>query len=277
MKPLLLFLAVALVLGIAFLATLYLTQERLIYFPRSYPGDHPALAGVEQVPFSVEGKRQVGFLLGDPGDGAPAPERVWWIFGGNGSVALDWYGLVSRARPGPGTAVILFDYPGYGFCEGRPHPERIQRSVDTLFSLLASRWDLASGDLAERSSALGHSLGAAVGLEAARRHEFPRAVGISPFTSMSEMARRQVGPLLGRFLRHDYDNVASLEGMAERTPSPEVLLFHGTADGLIPCAMSETLARSHPGMIELVLVPGAGHNDVIAPLEPTLSALLSNR
>jgi fermentation-respiration switch protein FrsA (DUF1100 family) len=43
-----------------------------------------------------------------------------------------------------------------------------------------------------------------------------------------------------------------------------VLLFHGTADRLVPTAMGMQLAAAAAGPVEVVLLQGAGHNDTYA-------------
>ena len=40
-----------------------------------------------------------------------------------------------------------------------------------------------------------------------------------------------------------------------------VLVFHGTADRLVPTAMGFAVAAAAPGPVEVVLIHGAGHND----------------
>jgi fermentation-respiration switch protein FrsA (DUF1100 family) len=57
-------------------------------------------------------------------------------------------------------------------------------------------------------------------------------------------------------LRLRLDNLAALRRV--RCP---VLVFHGTADRLVPPAMGRRVAAAAPGPSELVLIEGAGHND----------------
>jgi hypothetical protein len=52
------------------------------------------------------------------------------------------------------------------------------------------------------------------------------------------------------------DNLAALRHV--RCP---VLVFHGTADRLVPPEMGRRVAAAAPGPTELVLIEGAGHND----------------
>ena len=77
----------------------------------------------------------------------------------------------------------------------------------------------------------------------------------SPFTNAREMSGQHYG-LFPRFiLRLRLDNL----GAIARVRCP-VLVFHGTADLLVPPRMGEAVARAAPGPVELVWIEGAGHN-----------------
>ncbi len=110
---------------------------------------------------------------------------------------------------------------------------------------------------------LGHSLGAATGLNFAARHPVERIVLIAPFTTMRAMARRSVGWPLCWLLLHNYDNRARLRELAARPHPPRIAIFHGEDDQFIPVAMGRGLAAMFPGMIAFHPVPGAGHASVL--------------
>jgi hypothetical protein len=40
-----------------------------------------------------------------------------------------------------------------------------------------------------------------------------------------------------------------------------VLVFHGTADRLVPMDMGRRVAEAAPGPVEFVMIEGAGHNE----------------
>jgi len=87
------------------------------------------------------------------------------------------------------------------------------------------------------------------------------------------MALRQMGPVIGRLLRHDYDNRAALASLAAR-PGARVTIFHGTADELIPIEMARELHERHAATVRLIELPGADHNGLFGPAEPYLAAEL---
>ena len=257
---------------------LYLSQDKLIYFPRGYATYSRLFDEVEKVSYTTSAGKQVAFLYPpSSADSQNTPKEVWWMFGGNGSTALDWLALLARTELPKGTICVLVDYPGYGLCRGKPKPETIFQSVDVLFADLAGRWSLSSKDLAKRSGAMGHSLGAAVAMGFARNYQFPKVVAISPFTSMKDMARRQVGKL-GFLLRHHFDNRESVRGLIEQQPPASITMFHGTRDSLVPFSMGKELANlAGPERCEFHPVENRGHNDILSSIEKELAGLLEGQ
>jgi hypothetical protein len=79
---------------------------------------------------------------------------------------------------------------------------------------------------------------------------------VSPYTSMTDMARPLVGPLAPLLVPDRFDSQA-------RAPSVElpVVVIHGTADDLVPFEMGQALARRFP-RARLVPIAGAGHVDI---------------
>ncbi|MGH7643964.1 MAG: alpha/beta hydrolase, partial [Gemmatimonadales bacterium] len=144
------------------------------------------------------------------------------------------------------------DYPGYGANPGRATETGLYETADAAYAALAARPEVD----ARRIFVYGRSLGSAVATHTAARHAVAGLVLESPFTSAREMARQHYG-LLPRFiLRLGLDNLGRIRHL--RCP---VLVFHGTADRLVPTAMGRQLAASAPGSAELVLIAGSGHND----------------
>lgn len=277
MKMLLL---VVLGLFLLFGAMLYFGQSRMIYFPQRYAAGSKNLDRVETLTYLSDGKKQWTWLVRRGGAGTPVagtpvagtPAHVWWLFGGNGSVAWNWLDLIEAIDPAEPTAFVLFDYPGYGYNQGRPSPKRIARSVDEAFPRVAEAFGLSVEDLETRSRAMGHSLGAAVALDTARRYDFAEVIAIAPFTTMRAMAERQVGPLFAPMLRHHFDNGAAVEEWLGGSPDRRLLVYHGRGDRIVPFAMGEALAEraARHGEVEFVAVDRAGHNDIVAGIGPDL-------
>ena len=255
-----------------------LFQSSLIYFPRNYSKerDKDALDQVTRQTVKVRGKDQVAFLLGPPSE--QPPEKIWWLFGGNGALALDWLPELEGLDHSR-SAYIAVDYPGYGFSQGRPSPKSIQASIDAHLEALSDYYRFSTEEVADRSSALGHSLGAAVALEMAVRYEMDEVVIISPFSTMREMAKLTVGGPLSHLLRHRYKNVESVKKLAAN-PEASLMVFHGADDRMIPPRMGaelHNLAESlKPGLSSFNRVERAGHNDIFWFIRDDLRKLLGN-
>ncbi|MES2177583.1 MAG: alpha/beta fold hydrolase [Gemmatimonadota bacterium] len=240
-------------LGVALLV--FLLQEHLIYFPRRYaPGVAGAPGhGLRPLRYTVDGNRGVAFWRA-PRDGG----RWWVVFSGNAALALEWDELLAGdAHDG----FLLIDHPGYGATEGTPSPTTIDANADAAFAALAREAGVDAAALARSAGVLGHSLGAAIGLRFATRHEVDRVVLLSPFTTMHAMARRQMGWPLSELLTHRFDNEASLNTLAARLRRPVIIILHGDSDDLIPITMSRQLVKQHP-WVALRELKGVGHDDI---------------
>jgi pimeloyl-ACP methyl ester carboxylesterase len=252
--------AALLLVGLVSLVVLF--QEQFIYFPQRYSKaqlEQARTLGVQEIRFQTTRGNQAAFFYRNE-NSEKAPQKVWLLFGGNGDVALGWLSLV-RAIPGPRTGFLLIDYPGYGFCEGRPNPQTIlENSECALQALLEQKcWKLGADALC----VLGHSLGGAAALQFAAKHAVRKILVLSTFTTMDDMVRAQIHVPLGRLLRHRFDNVASLKAILSQNNVPEIDILHGQVDEVIPLKMGRALAQLDAGRIKFAEIPGAGHNDIV--------------
>lgn len=258
-----------------FAAWLFLAQERLIYFPSRYPPELVRGAealGFRRLEFTTAQGPQTAFLL-PPKDGG-SPSALVVIFSGNGAAALDWTGF-ALARRDQRAAVLLADYPGYGLCAGRPDPAAVRESALAALNAAAAALGANAAELEPRLVCLGHSLGAAAAFDLAAETGARRVVALAPFTSLLDMARLRVGPLLAWLLRHRYDNTAALSRIAARGRTTEIVIFHGADDEIVPPWMGARLAEQARSLglpVTLTSVPGAGHNDLADALGPQLPA-----
>ena len=189
---------------------------------------------------------------------APGPEGAPLVlfFHGNGE-NLETMRLVglfedaARLR----APVAALDYPGYGRSSGQP-------SEAANLAAAEAALDWAVGEAPGRPVVVcGWSLGAAVALELAGRRpaDIAGVIALSPWTSLTEVARVHFPAWLVRLaLGERYDSLAASERM-RATPA---LVIHGAEDDLIPAAHGQQVAERLRA--RLLLVPGAGHNDLLA-------------
>jgi uncharacterized protein len=256
------------VLGLV--ALLFLFQDRMIYFPRSYAPGELILDGSRVTPirFRTAEGGQTAFYVRPAGAGGAFPETLWVVFGGNATLALDWREFAERFPHRAG--FLLVDYPGYGACEGKPGPAAILESTRGALAALAALAGDEGPGAARPVSFLGHSIGAAAALQAGSQIPARRILLIAPFTSLHAMARRSVGIPLAYLLRHDFDNQARLAEILHSPHPPAVTIIHGDRDDVIPVEMGRALAASHPGAVGYREIEGADHNSLIALQESLL-------
>ena len=247
---------------------LYLIQDKLIYHPRPYPAAMVIPAEIEALPYATAQGQQLAFYRGPA-----APERMWVVFGGNASLALEWYHLIAEAKD-PSAGFLLIDYPGYGTCGGKPSPSTMRANADGALAALAERQGRPLADLERHLRVLGHSLGAGVALDFARGHPCERAVLVAPFTSLRDMAWRTVGWPLNWLLKANLDNRARIRELLARESPPGIVIYHGDADEVIPVAMGRELARLFPAIVYHE-ARGSTHNRINDDQRPALLAEIS--
>lgn len=260
LKALVRSLTVALLTCVVFLLS---CQSKLIYYPRPY-GEQDVRAletgGGHKVEFATSQGKQTAFYQPPRSTPAQAPKFVWFVFGGNGSLALDY----SDQPPywDRDCAYVFVDYPGYGLCQGSPNPDRIRENAVAAAAKVRTELGWSEAELQARSGVFGHSIGCAAALIMADSLHLKRMVLCAPFTSLTDMGRLLLGWPLCYINMHRFDNVARLTSITARGGA-RVRMFHGTQDEVIPVSMARTLAQRFPDTVRLVEFPDSHHNDVV--------------
>jgi uncharacterized protein len=233
-------------------ALLWLIQHRLAFPAPRAPLPDPVRVGLpdaEPLTLSMrDGTRLAGWYL-PPGPSSPFPALLWF-YGNSETIAA--IAPVLRAFRPPGTAVLVVDYPGYGASEGQASEQSLYEAAELAYDTLLAR----PGIDPARVFVYGRSLGSAAASHVATTRTPAGLVLESPFTSARDMARRHYPLFPAVLLRVRLDNLAAISRV--RCP---VLVFHGTADRLVPPDMGHRLAAAAPGEVEFVTIAGAGHND----------------
>jgi pimeloyl-ACP methyl ester carboxylesterase len=255
-----------------FIALVYFGQHRMLYHPRPYDARYANFLpadGVE-LSFPTAAGNQAAFYF-PRGLGRQVPKRLWIAFCGNGSLALDWTGLVGADRQ-PGDAFLLVDYPGYGKSQGYATIASTRAAADGALAALAKHLNISTNKLEPLLNVLGHSWGTAVALDFATRHSAHRIVLVAVFTNLREEAALVVGGPLSYLLSENYDNLSCLRELAQRSPPPRVEIFHGTKDDIIPVRMGRALAENFPTFVKFHPVEGGDH---LSPLFTATAEILS--
>jgi uncharacterized protein len=229
-----------------------------------------------ELEFKIGAGHQSAFYK-PPADGAKLPTRLWVAFCGNGSLALDWLPLITQDQ-NQGDGFLLVDYPGYGKSEGWSNIPNTQAAAEGALVSLANHLGVEATLLEPPLNTIGHSLGAAAALDFAVRHaQVQRVILLAPFTSMREEAALFVGTPLSHLLAKGYDNRAALRQLAQRQPPPQVIIFHGLRDGMIPAAMGHELAAQFPTFVTFHPVADGTHDTVVAEAAEEILPLLGDR
>ncbi|GAA5105109.1 alpha/beta hydrolase [Haloechinothrix salitolerans] len=234
---------------------MYAAQRSLIYQPS--PGPLPSasdvLPGGQDVTLRTDdGLTLSAWFFPARGSAAAADDApVVLVAQGNGGNRGGRVEL-ARAVTRHGISVLLFDYRGYGENPGDPTEDGLAHDVRAAYDYLISE----RGVPRERLFYFGESLGC--GVVSALAIERPPAGMVlrSPFTNLAAVASEHYPWLPVRLLLKDRypvaDNVTALDDV------PMVIVY-GTADSIVPPALSERVADA--ANARSVAVEGAGHND----------------
>lgn len=188
-----------------------------------------------------------------------------------------WMVDKARALSRHGYRTVLVDLRGHGRSTGDYLTYGVQESKDLVQVIDALE---KRGEIAGKLGVLGISYGGSTALMLAGRDaRIASVVAIAPFASMREIVPHYVGvfmPLRGLFVSdEDFDrlvasraadagfdpNEADAAAAAGRT-SAAILLFHGSADRLVPPAQSERIAEAVAaagGTVRREEMPATGH------------------
>ncbi|HYX81088.1 MAG TPA: alpha/beta hydrolase, partial [Gemmatimonadales bacterium] len=201
-----------------------------------------------------DGTRLVGWYLAAEGGEGAAKERrtpaLLWFYGNGETIGAIWP-IIRDFRPS-NAALLVLDYPGYGASDGRTTEAGIYEAGDLAYDALVSRADVDRA----RVYVYGRSLGTAVATHVAATHDVAGLILESPFTSARDMAARHYRIFPQFLVRLGLDNIDRMP----RIHCP-TLVFHGTADVLVPIKMGREIAAAAGGPVEFVMIEGAGHND----------------
>lgn len=186
------------------------------------------------------------------------------FFMGNGGT-LAYFTPILEMHRAAGRQVYALEYPGGGGVPGKPSEGRLKKLAVWAYHDLASRVD---GPIIVH----GVSMGTGLALHVAEQAEVEAVILDSPFARMCAlMTDATYVPACYLKGVQKWDNMAY-----DIAPTIPVLIQHGDADRLIPLAQGKELfARlSQTGQnVELVVQPGAGHNDL--SIAPTYAATIA--
>lgn len=213
-------------------------------------------SSARHVTFEVGADVHVGGRLHPAGPEAPCI----LFFHGNGEIAADYDDLAPMYTR-LGITLLVVDYRGYGVSAGMPTSTYLLTDAVAVFDGLD---DLLpdQGLMPCRLYVMGRSLGSAAAIEVASRAG-KRLDGLivesgfaNTFALLARMGLRVHGV---DEARHGFGNVSKIGRI--RMPTQ---IIHGQSDVLIPVTEGQELYESSGAADKrLLLIPGAGHNDLL--------------
>jgi pimeloyl-ACP methyl ester carboxylesterase len=194
------------------------------------------------------GQRIEGWWIENPG------ARSDWVvlyFGGNAEDVLYTAGSIGKLN----ARVVLFsNYRGYGRSTGKAGERALYDDGLALYEYATSR-----GVHADRVVVMGRSLGSGVAAMIAGSRKVRGAVLISPYDSISSVAKEMyprfaVSLLIG-------DSFFPSVDWARKARAPALLLA-GELDALIPPLHAQRLSDAWAGKSTLHVLPSVGHNNI---------------
>jgi uncharacterized protein len=234
------------------LLMLWYFQERILFQPPAGVDTSPVSA--RQVRYrAADGAELFAFVVGEC---TPA-STVVLAFHGNAEISRWLVPWASRLAHETAACVVLAEYRGYDGLSGSPSYVSSAHDARAALDCVVDSLNASSANIV----LFGHSLGTAVAAELATTFQ-PRALVLqAPFSSAKAMAARMILPGLRAFFRIisrvHFDTVARVREIGAPT-----WVVHGDRDLVVPVRMGREVFAAASQRGELLIVSGAGHNDV---------------
>lgn len=250
-------LALAAMLVVVILA-ISVFQEQLVFVPPPPPITQGR--GATRIDFASSPDQPLFAFLVDPvRSDSTAPRRFVVVLHGNGDLADSWIDWGEGVARRTGWSVFVPEYRGYGGLPGYPTAQGVVEDSRAALRLLGSRY----GAKPEEIVFYAHSLGTGIATQLAGEAGARSVILEAPMTSVLAVGQRNFGPpvswLLPLISRIDLAPIVHVPRL--RAP---VWVTFGDRDEVVPPSMARAVYAAAHRKGNLLVVPGAGHNDVIA-------------
>lgn len=186
-------------------------------------------------------------------DGLDLEGAYWPPEDGNDQVVIVFHGnsynhMVMAVRAEPlrigGRGVLVASYRGYGDNPGKPSEEGLYTDAEAW--LAKARALQPDG----RVYLFGFSLGGAVALEMAARHDVESVVTLGAFADL----RSQVPRIARAFVKERYDNIDKLSRIEE-----PIFVLHGTKDDVVDPKAAVALEKAGGARMTRIDLTGGEH------------------
>lgn len=146
-----------------------------------------------------------------------------------------------------GFNVLAYDYRGYGLSDGEPSEQGIYRDAEAAYQYLRDQ-----GVPGDRIIPYGFPLGGGPATHLAATKPVAGLILEATFTSIFRVVTQ--------ISLYPFDKFPNLTRL-EEVPVP-ILIFHGTADAVIPFSHGQQLAQVHPQRTTFVAIARGSHNNL---------------
>ncbi len=147
--------------------------------------------------------------------------------------------------------VLIFDYRGYGLSKGSPSENGLYLDAEAVYDYLVNEKKI----FPQKIIAYGESLGGAVAVDMAGRHDLAGIIIEGGFTSVKDVAKKYL-PFIPAFVyKSRFDSLEKIKDIK----SPK-LIFHSVDDEIIPFTLGEKLFHGAAAPKKFARING-GHND----------------
>lgn len=198
----------------------------------------------------------------------PGAKKVALVFHGNAGNVTHRL-LIAKAFLKEGVSVFLFDYRGYGTSTGTPTVEGLIDDGESAYKFVNEHLGYPPKSII----LYGESIGTAVTSRIALDKEYNGIILQSGLTSLPDVAGDGI-MMLKLYPKWVFpDPHFDTKNIISRLKGP-MLILHGEKDKLIPAHHAHELYTKAPEPKSLVLIPSAGHNDMLSADEKIISDAL---
>lgn len=231
-----------------------LMQEKMIFHPQ--PVDPQASEQLAPLAFELpvidsESKDAItlrGWLqLDNPSTSHP----LIIYYGGNGE-EVSWNAWLFENLATK--SFLLVNYRGFGDSDGKPGEQALYSDALAIYDHIVERHQVDPAHIV----LMGRSLGSGVATWVARQRSVSKLVLVTPFDSLTEVAKKHVPWLpVNWLLKHRFESI-------ERAPQikqPALAILAGR-DEVVPAEHGRRLMAAWGGPHQIETIDNAGHNDI---------------
>lgn len=237
----------------AVIVWMYLSQRKMLYYPKTEHVASPELIGLPYEDVTVL-------------NGLGNHIHAWWVphpdarftilfshgNGGNISHRLETLRIFHEM----GISTLVYDYSGYGKSEGEPGEGAMRSDAMAAWNWLVKTQNVSPESVILFGRSLGGAVTARLAADVLDRGYRPAGLVLeSTFTSIPDMGAYMYPWLPVRFLaRYKYDSESALRGH-----DLPILFGHSQEDEIVPYALGRRLYTSYAGPKAFMEMQG-GHN-----------------